>query len=368
MRKIFVSAYLNKNLGDDLFLKILSERYNNNFILYCDPKKKYNNFLKNMKYNKSQLLYYTNKMIEKITNRNIHRDFIIKNSPLIITIGGSMFIEKSNNKKILEKKYDIYKHNKPSYIIGVNFGPYNTEQYKKYITNNVFKKSTDICFREKFSYNLFNDNSNVRYAPDIVFSLNTDNIEITNDKTAIISVIDCTKRFEKNISDNYENKIIELIKELNERQYKITLMSFCKEEGDEHAIELIMDKINDKKIKKSINYYYYNGNINEALNIIGKSQIIVASRFHATILGLVMKKTVIPVAYSNKTINVLNDLGFKGKIFDIRKPNDFDVKKLNDKDFSYKFNVDKYKKEAEGHFKKLDLILNKTKKSSDIDE
>ena len=36
----------------------------------------------------------------------------------------------------------------------------------------IFKICTDICFRDKYSYNLFKDIENVRYAPDYAFSYN----------------------------------------------------------------------------------------------------------------------------------------------------------------------------------------------------
>ena len=128
-------------------------------------------------------------------------------------------------------------------------------------------------------------------------------------------------------------------------------MSFCKYEGDEKAIDSIISKVNN------VEKYYYNGDLNGALGLLGESDIIVGSRFHANILGLVMNKTIIPIAYSDKTINTLNDINFKGRILDIRNIDEFDVSTLSDLDLNYKLNIDKYRKEAEKHFKELDRFL-----------
>jgi len=114
----------------------------------------------------------------------------------------------------------------------------------------------------------------------------------------------------------------------------------------------------DMKLKDKINIYNYKDNIIEALNVMADSQIIVGSRFHANILGLVLQKTIIPIAYSDKTINVLKDMNFKGKIFDIRDMDSFDVNILTDEDLLYKFDTSSLKLSAEEQFKKLDEFKN----------
>lgn len=61
---------------------------------------------------------------------------------------------------------------KSFYLLGANFGLYEDKQYyKKH--KEEFKKYTDICFREEYSYKKFIDLPNVRMAADIVFGLET---------------------------------------------------------------------------------------------------------------------------------------------------------------------------------------------------
>ena len=103
--------------------------------------------------------------------------------------------------------------------------------------------------------------------------------------------------------------------------------------------------------------YYYDGDIQEALNIIGDCRVVVGSRFHANILGLILDKTIIPVIYSDKTINALKDINFNGKIIDIRKLDEFKVEDLKEEDLTYKVDVSKEKELSKKHFELLDKIF-----------
>lgn len=344
MKKIYLKAYLKHNLGDDLFVYIIANRYKN-VTFKTILNKNYNLNINNLDVCKTG---FRSKLITLISLKKYSLErLLMKKSDASVLIGGSLFIEKKNE---LSKKYYLGEGH-PYYIMGSNFGPYKTKQYYDKIYN-MLKDANDVCFRDKYSYDLFKTLDNVRIAPDIVFSFDASRF-INNDskKKVVISVIDCTNRNIKNNKEKYENKIIEMINYFQSNDYKVTLMSFCKYEGDEKAIDSIISKVNN------VEKYYYNGDLNGALGLLGESDIIVGSRFHANILGLVMNKTIIPIAYSDKTINTLNDINFKGRILDIRNIDEFDVSTLSDLDLNYKLNIDKYRKEAEKHFKELDRFL-----------
>ena len=70
-----------------------------------------------------------------------------------------------------------------------------------------------------------------------------------------------------------------------------------------------------------------------------------------------MGKTVIPVLYSDKTKNVLDDLNFEGLIIDIRELDKFDLSLLNDNVLHYHLDVSEAIKSAQTHFDKLDERL-----------
>ena len=346
---VYLKAYLSKNLGDDLFIYLLLNRYNNVNYSVLSRYSKYEAF-PSIKLIKRGII---DKLIKIISLRkDSYENILAKKNDFAIILGGSMFMEQSSSNK---EKYFVDK-DKEYYILGSNFGPYNSKEYYNKFYK-VFSKAKDVCFRDKYSYNLFNKLPNVRCASDIVFSLDTNKISIKNQKKVVISVIDCNKKINSKYTEIYERKIIDLIKLFYAKDYEITLMSYCKSEGDEFAIERIISKLDDEKIRKNINKYFYNGNIEEALNVMGDCKVIVGTRFHANILGLVMNKTIIPIAYSDKTLNVLNDMNFKGKVFDIRDMDNFNVDSLTDNDLNYKLDVSYQKKDAQRQFEKLDEVL-----------
>lgn len=90
---------------------------------------------------------------------------------------------------------------------------------------------------------------------------------------------------------------------------------------------------------------------------MGDYQIVVGSRFHANILGLILNKTIIPMVYSEKTLNVLKDINFKGRVFDIRELEKCDINSLTEQELNYKIDVSLQRKEAHRNFEKLDKAI-----------
>ena len=350
MKKCYLKIYLNHNLGDDLFAKIISERYPNTKFIATSYNGQKSDF-KNIKVIKSFGFRAVNKIFKIITHKKLTIEKILaKKYRKAVVLSGSSFIEgKSDN-------YDELSESQQYYIIGTNFGPYKTNEYVEYCKN-VFKKAKYVCFRDKKSYNLFKDiGNNITYAPDIVFSLDTTNVKITDNKKVVFSIIDCKRKIGEEYQEKYEKAMIELTKYFIDKGYKITYMSFCKKENDEEAINRIEEKI-PNEIKEKIENYFYDGNIEEALNVLGDSQIIIGSRFHANILGLILNKTIIPVIYSNKTTEVLDDINFRGKRIDIKNIYKFNLEDFSDNDINYKLDVSKEKIGAEKHFSGLDKVL-----------
>ena len=340
--KIYTRAYLTENLGDDLFIKILIDRY---------KKHQFYSISRGFKnYTKGNLKVYSNPILFDIIEEFKLEKYLSNKCDLAISIGGSMYME--NEKYIKDYSFGKNKY----YVLGSNFGPYKTQEYYNKVYD-FFKNAEDVCFREEYSYNLFKDLPNVRYASDIVFNLDIKDVKNTNRKKAIFSIISCADKIGIQHQNDYENKIIELIKFLKEKQYEICLMSFCKWEKDEEAIKSISKKCKEEGIE-DIEHYYYRGKIEEALDVIGDSSIMIGSRFHANIIALLLGKPIIPVIYSEKTKNVLNDMNLDVKIIDIKELKDFDVATLTDRDLNFKHDMSEAIKNAEKQFEKLDLVLN----------
>ena len=339
--KIYVDAYLAKNLGDDLFINILTKRYTQHkFYAISKGEKGYNT--KNFK-------VYSNTYIFKILKKFQWEKYLANHYDTVVTIGGSMFMERGDTNR------DFSMGKNKRYVLGINFGPYKTQEYYNNIYN-MLSDVEDVCFRDKYSYNLFKELPNARQAADIVFSMDTSNIKITNRKRAIISIISPKDKIDEKYEEKYEEKMLELITFLIKKEYEICLMSFCKNENDEEEIEKIYNQIPENQ-KKKVEKYYYNGNIEEALNTIADSQLVVGGRFHANIIGLCLGKSILPVLYSDKTLHVLEDMQINTPIIDIRKLENFNIESIKDEDLTRHYDIEKQKEDAQRHFEKLDIQL-----------
>ncbi|MPQ43654.1 polysaccharide pyruvyl transferase family protein [Clostridium tarantellae] len=358
MNKVIIYAYTKMNLGDDLFIKILCERYGNTkFFLYAP--KIYKEIFKNTKnlicYSSENILYRSINFIgRKFKVHNFIEQCLSEKAKIAVNIGGSLFIQGQNWEQYFKYIKSLKRKGQPFYLLGVNFGPFKDDKYyKKH--KELFKEYEDICFREKYSYKLFKDLPNTRIAPDIVFNIKNKNVKEEN--KAIISVIKPSYRKNlKGFDEVYYNKLKDICYKFMDEGIKVILMSFCKLEGDEEGIENIVNKF-PKEYKEKVKIYKYNTNIDEAIEVIKSSKFIIASRFHAMILGFALKKKVFPIIYSNKMKNVLEDINFNNEYVFIKNMELLNTSLLlNNLKYNY-VNVKKINNK-EKHFEKLDLELN----------
>lgn len=319
--RIYVDVYLAKNLGDDLFVHVLANAFPNvEFILnyygneYDDFLKEYCN-VKKSSYSAGFKILNRLKIYDYINDQKR----ISKEYDALIFLGGSIFREETYWKELYlqrEKLVNAFvEKKKPIFILGANFGPYHTEQfYESY--KKMFEKCRDVCFREDYSYQLFKDCNSVRCEKDIIFQLPVSILKEKKDKI-VYSIIDPKHKvgLEKYV-DKYIQFIQNTIIDNQKNGYESELISFCKAEGDLEICERIKDSLSQKGI--NIEVYNYDGNINEVIEKIQESKLIVASRFHANILGIITKTPILPVVYSAKTENVLKDMNFDGKIIKIK--------------------------------------------------
>jgi len=151
MKTILVRAYTYCNLGDDLFLKILVERYPEIQFRIIAPKlyekilKKYDNVMITQMPTYSLFNRIIMKLLgffsvmkkEAIILNNIKKFYSIEAtlSDGYVYIGGSLFIqnnEKINLIDIVNKEITNIFHDKKKFVIGANFGPYLTDSYLDY--------------------------------------------------------------------------------------------------------------------------------------------------------------------------------------------------------------------------------------------
>lgn len=360
MNKVFLFAYDKINLGDDLFIRNITERYPDTrfYLLTTQNNRKVFENVKNLKildkYSRKRMLL--NRIRPSLINRL--NTWYQKRCDAVVYIGGSIFIEYDTWKNMLNWwNYEVA--NFPFYVLGANFGPFHNEEYKEGM-DAIFSKMKDVCFRDQYSYKLFSTNSVVRQAPDILFSFHIPQTNIQSGQI-VISVINCRNKEDnllKSVANDYIAGMTKLIKNFIDYNYTPILVSFCKEEGDEETISEILSCMQPSYSERCSTLFYNGINYDQILRKIAGSEYIIAARFHALILALAANRPVYPMIYSDKTIHVLETIGFAGEYLDIRKNGEYDYTKVICNLYSQNsVDIEKLKRDAEMHYLKLDKLL-----------
>lgn len=299
MKKIFLMAYARKNLGDDLFIKMLLERYPMHDFYMKVGKYEY---LKELDQHDNLHVMIGNDTDEELYKQDVNE------YDMYIYIGGSIFMEGGKVYNLSEKFYNFIErckeNNKPFCYVSCNYGPYQTQEYFE-LSKKAFKTCTDICFRDKYSYHLFQDIETVRYAPDLAFSYEDKEVEKIPDSIGI-SIIDLSIRNDlKHKQENYINFLCNHIKKYLEEGKKIYLYSFCENEGDEETLDCILNRLPNNPKVTGIRY---NGNLDEFLEQYSKMEYMICARFHAMILSCIARQKMYIMTYSKKIDRVIDDL------------------------------------------------------------
>lgn len=323
MKKVFLFAYDKQNLGDDLFVHTITKRYSDvQFYIWSDREnRKTFQALPNLKVvDKDGALVRTLHWLRpSLVSR--YRAWLENRCRAVVYIGGSIFMEYENWEQILTW-WEYEAKNRPFYIMGSNFGPYKSEGFRNKLAD-IFLYAKDVCFRDRYSYEKFCDVPTVRCAPDILFSYPMPKVPVV-EKLLFVSPIDCASRGEGEnslsaYSEYYISTLSDLLKHYLSDGYRLVLASFCKAEGDDHAIAQLLAAMSVRQADPRVRILSYDGtNVDEMTAAIAESEYVIATRFHAAILALAAGRPVFPIVYSDKTIHVLEDIGFQGKFADLR--------------------------------------------------
>ena len=348
--KVFLFTYSKLNFGDDLFIKLLLDKYPNIDFemhikdIYTKPFKNYKN---------ATFLDYKEKLKSDRLN-SIDTD----KYDCYVYIGGSIFMEHCDNgilglKLFTEFIKKVKSKGKPFYYINCNFGPYKTNEYLN-VANQLFNECEDICFRDKTSFDLFNTNKK-RHAKDSVYMLKKIKRNIVKN-TVGISVISIENREDlKKYNDEYIKLLRNNIKYYIDNGKEIYLYSFCEHEKDLEQINNIYQKFSSEYNKK-IKIVNYNGDIDKYLDLYASMEYMMCTRFHSMILSSCIGQKYTVLSYSNKIDTVMKEYKLSGNIDKIQNINENKIFELNI--YKEDKNIDFYK-DAKKQFAAFDKFVNK---------
>ena len=367
---ILVQAYTNKNLGDDLFLHILFTRYPDvPFMLMAG--KEYRTFLTHypnvclirpprldlLKRTLARLLSPWHKDLRLELQKQTWNRFLQearKECNAYLYIGGSIFMQYADTLSIHDYVNRClplsFKH---LFVVGANFGPYHRQEYVEYYRRKVFPRYTDICFRDRFSKALFSRLENVRRHPDVVFQYRSDRATAqTIPKSVGISVMDFSRHPDlRQQNETYRRKLAEGITRLHQAGHSVCLFSFCKNEGDEQAMNDIVNRLpRDVKVQTC----RYDSSVSDFLATYARMETMLTLRFHSLVLSLLYGQKICPLVYSNKTTNLLDDLHYRHKSYPVQEASTWDVADMAARAGRIEYPLEMYALHAERQFDALD--------------
>lgn len=317
---ILLFACIERNIGDDLFIQTLCNRYpKHNFII--SDKAKYGSLsrIDNLKFSKVLKWWL---LFDSVSSRNVVKSgvsriikaflqIILGKHKIGVYIVGNAF---KNTNYSDASQLDWLKNrialSREFYLLSTNFGPYSDERWRNDALK-CFETVTDVCFRDLKSYELFENLNNVRYAPDAILSLGKQK-KMKSKKNILISVIDCKlssrETWLKNLSSIYENKLVEIIKLFREQGYNIILLNSNTKQDSPAS-----DRIKSHFLANEIAVFNYTGDLDKLQDLYSSAEYVIGTRLHTIILAWLFDIPVYPIVYDIKVENILKSYLFKGK-------------------------------------------------------
>lgn len=362
-KSVMLYGFYGMNLGDDLFFEKLIKRYPNTlFLVYCfEYYRPFFEQFENVKFYafEESMVQNVNKIGNKFKIHDLFEWLLLKRSHATVHIGGSIYQQIGDYELDYKLRIRRKQSFKPFFSISCNFGAFKTEEFKlKW--RKQFKKFKDICFRDKYSYNLFSDLGSVRYAPDLLFSYKADNVQ-TVDGSVVISVFNpfaSHRDHSEDVCNAYLDALAKTICDLVNNNQNVTLLGFCSFEGDGAFLHDLLNKLPDEVRQKVSADNYSFENKDKIINAIASAEYIIGTRLHSVILGLVMGKKVLPIAYNPKIHCILDDIGYDQEVVELNDITNYSQIGLCDllKD-AQPFDVSKYTNSDDLQFAKLDKFF-----------
>lgn len=370
-KNITVKGYLAHNLGDDLFMDTLFRRYPDVcFTVVADGQYRFFE----QRYGNVRLIPLGSvsaqqrllRLKARLCGTSISEEIClllrdIRRSHTLVMIGGSMYQQQRDERlqrQILFETRHLYRGALHAFVIGANFGPYWSEWYREEYQKIFTRYCDDVCFRDRWSGEQFLNTPKIRTASDVLFTFPMP--KKRREKQVFLSVCDLSlsgrpTALQKRTAE-YEQWLVDISSGLCKRGYKIIFGAFCAAENDVAAIERVRNTLVNRGIESEC--LIYSEDSAPIVNVIASSEIVVSTRFHATILGLVAGAKVLPVIYNVKTDNMLNDLDIDIPRVDLLKSDSNEwISDIDSIVALEPIDVDKQIADAQHQFDALDAFL-----------
>ncbi len=300
MKRMYIRAYCQSNLGDDLFVLHLAKKYpETEFYLYAigDNQRAFLN----------QPNIHLPKAWDRFRRKGRHllhlggEPFDGQGLDGTVVIGGS----------ILWEGAPLDFGEAPCFLIGPNCETDYSPAFRLRLAE-ALGQVQSCCFRDQASFDQFSGLPNVTWAPDVLFDY-APGLPPQKGEGIGISLVSSKGAFrEDGLRETYYGAMADLCQRCLAEEIPVRLLSFCAPEGDEEAVEAVLTRVSSPT---SVAVSRYRGDPEAFLAEMSKCETIIATRFHAMILGWVLGKNVVPIIYSTKQTQVLSDCGFHGPMW-----------------------------------------------------
>ncbi len=322
-REVFVDFYDYRNLGDDLLFATLVRRYPHVRFVFIEDQTDGSAFAGLPNVRRQRKVRYVDGILGRLRIpfrvNALRRSRLVARSPYVVRLGGSLYMERGEWRRNAARDAALLRSRGGALFLNGNFGPWQSPEFLA-TYEDIFSRALDVTVRDSASRDELRAVDQVRLAPDLLFSLALPGPAGTGAQGSVptqeaggdvvVSMVDLTGRDGLSAHRQaYESGIAELVDDLVVRGgRRVTLMSFCPMEGDEAVIERVLALL-PAAVRSSVGTHFYRGDLDAALGVLRRAQTVVATRFHAMVLGLAFGARVCSIEYSNKVTNTLLDLG-----------------------------------------------------------
>lgn len=304
--KVLLDAYYDHNFGDDLFISIVTSRY---------PQHQFFSFIDGCSLSVQEWTY----TIPNLTV--LPKCSVIQHAGFFdayVLIGGDVIPDGGDYTGSYERRKGFMRavKNTGGYVTMLGFSLYDYYGQKTYTDIcEMVNLADDIVPRDAFSYEYLrtiSKETKIRFGIDMAFCMDYDEKSV-HTPTGVLG-ISIRKKLNASEKENeaYEYNIARIADAYLQTHMNgsVHFLSFSYGTSDDSEIaQSIIEKMQHRERIKIIPY---SGQIGAYIKKIDFCDAIIATRFHAVIMALILHKPFVPVPYEVKVNHLLEQIGYFG--------------------------------------------------------